>query len=111
MRIFGPLSEEPAGAKYHTTGKGRYEKAKNIYLSAVEAVKEVAAKSSQGVAGIRKVRRLAQNIVDLVREDTPLMLGLASIKDYDDYTYAHSVNVALLAACLGNYIHMPDVSL
>ena len=111
VRIFGPLSEEPAGAKYHTTGKGRYEKAKNIYLSAVEAVKEVAAKSSQGVAGIRKVRRLAQNIVDLVREDTPLMLGLASIKDYDDYTYAHSVNVALLAACLGNYIHMPDVSL
>jgi HD-GYP domain-containing protein (c-di-GMP phosphodiesterase class II) len=113
VRVFATLNEEPSGAgsKYHTQGEGRYEKARNIYINAVEVVKEVAAKASQGVAGIRKARRLAQNIVDLVREDTSLMLGLATIKDYDDYTYAHSVNVALLATCLGNYIQMPDMSL
>src|SRR5690606_5468478 len=68
-------------------------------------------KACKGIVGVRKTRRLAQNIVDLVREDNSLMLGLASIKDYDDYTYTHSVNVALLATCLGRQINMSDISL
>jgi hypothetical protein len=71
----------------------------------------VAQKACKGIVGVRKTRRLAQNIVDLVKEDNSLMLGLASIKDYDDYTYTHSVNVALLATCLGRQINMSDISL
>ena len=39
------------------------------------------------------------------------MLGLATIKDYDDYTYTHSVNVALLATCLGRQIGLSNVFL
>ena len=71
----------------------------------------MADKTSQGVTGVRKARRLAQTIVDLVREDQSLVLGLATIKAYDDYTYAHSVNVSLLATCLGRYIGMSKVAL
>jgi HD-GYP domain-containing protein (c-di-GMP phosphodiesterase class II) len=93
------------------SGLQRQERAKNSYLYALDTVKEVADKASKGVAGVRKARRLAQTIVDLVREDTSLMLGLATIKDYDDYTYTHSVNVSLLATCLGRHIGMPDVML
>ncbi|MHB8137259.1 MAG: HD-GYP domain-containing protein [Smithellaceae bacterium] len=89
----------------------RYEKARSTYIHAVETVREVAQKACKGIVGVRKTRRLAQNIVDLVREDNSLMLGLASIKDYDDYTYTHSVNVALLATCLGRQINMSDISL
>ncbi|MDD4355658.1 MAG: HD domain-containing protein [Smithellaceae bacterium] len=89
----------------------RYEKARSTYIHAVDTVREVAQKACKGIVGVRKTRRLAQNIVDLVREDNSLMLGLASIKDYDDYTYTHSVNVALLATCLGRQINMSDISL
>jgi HD-GYP domain-containing protein (c-di-GMP phosphodiesterase class II) len=89
----------------------RYERARDNYIHAVETVKEVAHKASKGIVGVRKARRLAQNIVDLIREDTSLMLGLATIKDYDDYTYAHSVNVALFATCLGKQINLSDISL
>ncbi len=71
----------------------------------------MADKASQGVTGVRKARRLAQTIVDLVREDQSLVLGLATIKAYDDYTYAHSVNVSLLATCLGRHIGMSKVAL
>jgi HD-GYP domain-containing protein (c-di-GMP phosphodiesterase class II) len=92
-------------------GIKRIEKAKISYLNALDTVKEVADKASQGIAGVRKARRLAQNIVDLVQEDTSLMLGLATIKDYDDYTYTHSVNVSMLATCLGKHIGMPKVML
>jgi HD-GYP domain-containing protein (c-di-GMP phosphodiesterase class II) len=88
-----------------------YEKARNTYFHAVETVTDVARKASKGMVGVRKARRLAQNIVDLIREDKALMIGLATIKDYDDYTYTHSVNVSLLATCLGRHIGLSDVSL
>jgi len=63
------------------------------------------------MVGIRKTRRIAQNIVDMIKDDSTLMLGLATLKEYDDYIYAHSVNVALLAACLGRHIELSDTSL
>jgi HD-GYP domain-containing protein (c-di-GMP phosphodiesterase class II) len=89
----------------------RYEKARKHYFLAIEAVKEVANKVSQGMVGIRKSIRLAQNIVDLIQEDSALMIGLTTLKEYDDYIYAHSVNVALLATCLGRHIELSDTSL
>ena len=87
------------------------ERAKKAYLYAMASIKEVADKASKGITGVRKARRLAQTIVDLVREDLSLVLGLATIKAYDDYTYAHSVNVSLLATCLGRHIGMSKVAL
>jgi HD-GYP domain-containing protein (c-di-GMP phosphodiesterase class II) len=89
----------------------RHDAARNAYIHAVETVKEAAGKASHGIVGVRKARRLAQTIVDLIRDDAALMIGLSTIKDYDDYTYAHSVNVALLSTCLGRYIGLSDVAL
>ena len=89
----------------------RYENARKNYFHAIEAVKEVANKVSQGMVGIRKSRRIAQNIVDMIQEDATLMIGLTTLKEYDDYIYAHSVNVALLATCLGRHIELSDTSL
>jgi HD-GYP domain-containing protein (c-di-GMP phosphodiesterase class II) len=87
------------------------EKAKNLYFSSLSTVKEVAEKASKGIAGVRKARRIAQMVVDLIQEDYSLLLGLATIRDYDDYTYTHSVNVAMLAVCLGRHIGLPRVYL
>ncbi len=89
----------------------RYEKARKNYFLAIEAVKEVANKVSQGMVGVRRSRRLAQNIVEIIKEDAALMIGLTTLKGYDDYIYAHSVNVALLATCLGKHIELSDISL
>ncbi len=89
----------------------RQQRAKNTYLMALDTVKEVAEKASKGVAGVLKARRLAQNIVDLIHEDRSLMLGLATLQEYDDYTYTHSVNVSLLATCLGKHIGLSKVVL
>jgi HD-GYP domain-containing protein (c-di-GMP phosphodiesterase class II) len=89
----------------------RFNEARSAYVHAVETVREVASKASQGIVGVRKARRLAQTIVDLIRDDAALMIGLSTIKDYDDYTYTHSVNVALLSTCLGRHIGLSDVAL
>ncbi|MBN1906148.1 MAG: HD domain-containing protein [Deltaproteobacteria bacterium] len=92
-------------------GYKRKKKAKTAYMMALDTVKDVAEKASKGVAGVLKARRLAQNIVDLIHEDRSLILGLATIHEYDDYTYTHSVNVSLLATCLGKQIGLSNVVL
>ena len=103
--------DEDKEASVNGDGRKRQERAKNAYLLALDTVKEVADKASKGVAGVLKARRLAQNIVDLVHEDTSLIIGLATLHEYDDYTYTHSVNVSLLATCLGKQIGMSEIAL
>ncbi|MFA5324371.1 MAG: hypothetical protein WC373_16970, partial [Smithella sp.] len=103
-----PRRDEDAAFDSESPEDERYEKARKKYFLAIEAVREVANKVSQGMVGIRKSRRLAQNLVDMINDDSTLMIGLTTIKDYDNYLYAHSVNVALLATCLGRHIELSD---
>jgi HD-GYP domain-containing protein (c-di-GMP phosphodiesterase class II) len=88
------------------------EKAKSTYFHAMNSVRDVAQRiSSQGYAGIRKSKRMVQNMLDCLAEDEALFLCLSTIKDHDDYTYTHSVNVAVLSLCLGNRIGLSRNSL
>ncbi len=41
---------------------------------------------------------------DLVMADESALLGLALLKSYDDYTYTHSVNVAIFSLALGRFL-------
>jgi len=45
-----------------------------------------------------------QNMVEYAVIDESILLGASTIRDHDDYTYTHSVNVAILSLCLGNRI-------
>lgn len=57
--------------------------------------------ASQKRVGIQKSKRVIQNLIDILTEDESILLGMTTIRNYDDYTYTHSVNVAILAMCLG----------
>ncbi|MFH1672160.1 MAG: HD-GYP domain-containing protein [Pseudomonadota bacterium] len=85
----------------------RKQRAQRTYSYALNSVKEVAQKiTSQKRSGVRKARRMVQNMVDLVMEDESVLLAMSTLRDYDDYTYAHSVNVAILSMCLGQHISL-----
>jgi HD-GYP domain-containing protein (c-di-GMP phosphodiesterase class II) len=45
-----------------------------------------------------------QNMVEYAFVDESILLGASTIREHDDYTYTHSVNVAILSVCLGNRI-------
>ncbi len=82
-------------------------RARETYQRSINSVREVTRRLGRGSrTGIWKSKRVVQNIVDLVRDDEALSIGMATIKHYDDYTYVHSVNVAILAVCLGNRINL-----
>jgi HD-GYP domain-containing protein (c-di-GMP phosphodiesterase class II) len=57
--------------------------------------------ASQQRVGIQKSKRVIQTLIDILSEDESILLGMSTIRNYDDYTYTHSVNVAILAMCLG----------
>jgi len=109
-----PPPDEDSGAHFDDPNRvlERRKRARRSYIRALDAMKAVSRKISvHSPAGIRKVRRLAQDMVELVLEDESLMHCLASIRDYDDYTYTHSINVALLSMCMGRRIGLSHVLL
>ena len=107
-----PTEDQPPETDPQDQVQKRKEKARKSYFYALDSLKEVSEKISCGKkAGVRKSLRMIQNMVDLVMEDEPILLGLSTIRDYDDYTFTHSVNVAILSMCLGQRIGLPRTSL
>ena len=81
---------------------------KEIYFKSISLVKEVIDRvRHQKVLNIRKAKRLMQNAVNSIIQDESALLGLANIKNYDEYTFNHSVNVAIYSIGLGQRIGIP----
>jgi HD-GYP domain-containing protein (c-di-GMP phosphodiesterase class II) len=87
-------------------------KTRTAYWQANASVKEVTQKLSlNNKAGVRKIKRIMQNMVEYTFVDESILLGASTIREHDDYTYTHSVNVAILSLCLGNRIGLSRNSL
>ncbi len=54
-----------------------------------------------------KAHRLTQQIVDIIEVDETMLLGLASIKSYDEYTFSHSVNVSVFSMLIADRMGLP----
>jgi HD-GYP domain-containing protein (c-di-GMP phosphodiesterase class II) len=81
---------------------------REVYFKSIGLVKEVVDSIHQQKAlNIRKAKRLMQNAVNAIIQDDSSLLGLANIKNYDEYTFNHSVNVAIYAIALGQRIGIP----
>ncbi|MDY6853358.1 MAG: HD-GYP domain-containing protein [Thermodesulfobacteriota bacterium] len=90
----------------------RKELTRRTYFSALTSLQEVSDKlSSQKNVGVRKIKRIIQNMIDILTEDESILLSVSTIRDYDDYTYVHSVNVAILSLCLGKRVGLSKLSL
>jgi HD-GYP domain-containing protein (c-di-GMP phosphodiesterase class II) len=102
-----PKGSTPQGATLSPRKKEEIHKKKALrtYGYAMNSLQNLSQKlSSDRYAGIGKAVHLVQNMVDLIMDDDNVLLGLSTIRDYDDYTFTHSVNVAILSVCLGNRI-------
>ncbi len=58
-----------------------------------------------------RINKVVDNMVSLTIKDHTTLLGLAMIKDYDNYTFNHSVNVGILAVALAAYLGMDQEAL
>ncbi len=78
---------------------------KKTYFNAVSYTKGVINRIKSGEkVNIKKAKRIIENMVDHILEEEQLLLGMTAIKDYDEYTYHHSVNVSIFSIALGQRV-------
>ncbi len=78
------------------------EVAKRTYERSVAVTKEVINSVRMGrTASVKKVKRAVQGIVDQVLKNEVSLVGLTTIRDYDEYTFTHSVNVCIFSVSIG----------
>lgn len=85
--------------------KAGKQKAAEIFRDAVDTVKGmVQAVQLDKISSMRKMNSVVQTMVDHILTNRDAFLGLTNIKMYDEYTFAHSVNVSILAVSLGTFL-------
>jgi len=78
------------------------EAAKLAYFQSVHVAKEVLTDTRLGRAvNLRRVKRAVQSIVDQVLNNETSMLGMTALRDYDEYTFTHCVNVCIISVIIG----------
>ncbi len=88
------------------------ERAKKAFYSTLRAAK--AAMLSQrpgGVPNLRKAKRAVQATVDVLLDDEASLLAMSAIKDHDEYTFTHSVNVCMFSLAIGHRVGLPRTRL
>ena len=88
------------------------EAAKLTYFQSVHVAKEVMGDVRLGRAvNLRRVKRAVQSIVDQVLNNETSMLGMTMLRDYDEYTFTHSVNVCIISVIIGQKLGLSKIQL
>jgi HD-GYP domain-containing protein (c-di-GMP phosphodiesterase class II) len=88
------------------------ERAKRTYTQGVAATRELMASVRIGGSpNIKKIKRVVQGIVDQILSEETSLIGLTTIRDYDEYTFTHSVNVCIFAVALGKRLGLGKLQL
>lgn len=79
--------------------------AKETYDSALDLMREIDSLLHRNeVISATRVKGVARSLVDNVLSNRFAMLELSGLKDYDEYTFYHSANVAILSLALASSI-------
>ena len=85
---------------------------KRLYAQSVAVAKEVLQSARMGrPPSLRRLKRAVQGLVDQILGDETPLLGLTTLRDYDEYTFTHSVNVAIFAVAIGKRLGLTKLQL
>ena len=88
------------------------EAAKRTYTQSVAVTKDVINSVRMGRSpNIKKIKRVVQGIVDQILNEENSLVGLTTIRDYDEYTFTHSVNVCIFSVALGRRLGLSKLQL
>jgi HD-GYP domain-containing protein (c-di-GMP phosphodiesterase class II) len=111
MEVFevGEPMEQAADEESRQKSK---EVAKKTYAHSVAATKELMTSVRMGrSANVKKVKRIVQGIVDQILNEETSLVGLTTIREYDEYTFTHSVNVCIFSVALGKRLGFSKLQL
>ncbi len=97
--VVGPPSEGDAELEDES---GRKLAAKRTYQQSVAVTKELFESARMGrTPRLRHITHAVQAIVDQVLTNEVTMMGLSTLRGYDDYTYTNTVNVCIFSVAIG----------
>ena len=77
--------------------------ARRTFFRAIGVVKDVIQSvESEQIVNVRKVKRVVQAMVDDILRDELFLLGMTTLKNYDEYTTNHCANVSILSISMGS---------
>ena len=86
--------------------------AKRTYVQSVQAAKEALGDMRLGRAvNVRRVKRAVQNIVDQVLANEPSIMTMTTLRDFDEYTFTHCVNVCIFSVVIGQRLGLTKMQL
>ncbi|MEX2284029.1 MAG: HD domain-containing phosphohydrolase [Gemmatimonadota bacterium] len=86
--------------------------AKQTYFQSVQVAKEVLTDTRLGKAvNLRRVKRAVQGIVDQVLNNETSIVGMTTLRDYDEYTFTHCVNVCIFSVVIGQKLGLTKLQL
>jgi HD-GYP domain-containing protein (c-di-GMP phosphodiesterase class II) len=86
--------------------------AKRTYAHSVAATREVMNSVRIGrPPNLKRIKRAVQSIVDQILNDETSLVGLTTLRDYDEYTFTHSVNVCIFSVALGRRLGLTKLQL
>ncbi len=98
FEFYPPVDE----SDQHETVLDAKERARQTYVRSLDVTREVMSSARLGrSAGLKRVKRAVQGIVDAILTDAASLIGLTTLREFDEYTFVHSVNVSILSVALG----------
>jgi HD-GYP domain-containing protein (c-di-GMP phosphodiesterase class II) len=86
--------------------------AKRTYVQTVKVARDALEDVRLGRAvNIRKVKRAVQSIVDQVLNNEPSILTMTTLRDFDEYTFTHCVNVCIFSLIIGQRLGLDRLQL
>ncbi len=86
--------------------------AHRTYATSVALTRDVMNSVRMGrTPSIKKIKRVVQGIVDQILNEETSLINLTAIRDYDEYTFTHSVNVCIFAVALGRRLGLTKIQL
>ena len=105
----GPPVDDEADQEFAEESR---KAATRTYTHSVAVTREVINSVRMGrTPSIKKIKRVVQGIVDQILNEETSLIGLTAIRDYDEYTFTHSVNVCIFAVALGRRLGMTKLQL
>lgn len=104
-----PAVDDPDGVEQDLDAK---ERARQTYVRSLDVTREVITSARLGRSpGLKRVKRAVQGIVDAILTDSASLVGLTTLRDFDEYTFVHSVNVCILSVALGRRLGLSKIQL
>jgi len=85
---------------------------KRVYSQSVAVARDVLQSARAGrMPSLRRLKRAVQGIVDQILSDETPLMGLTTLRDFDEYTFTHSVNVGIFSVAIGKRLGLTKLQL